>query len=299
MKQFFLATGTDTKVNTAAGKLFMDDTKGDILEFIFGNGPALPVDSVPVFRENLSYTITAPKAGVNFAASFTCTISSTYKYNEVFVVISKKDAVFNERNVWTTSGHGATANDIAAMLRKNINDMTATHGLVAAGSAAAVSLSNPNDPTQDYSIKVTRVSVGTTSDANAKEEVAITATVTKGVKAICDTAWVKELAHKCIGDKGIGYTHVEALFDTYHSMNTKAGDITSSYYHVLNIRVYNPRVDHRIDEALYQMIHIAVPASSATQDALAESGGNDIVKAIVTKLKTIPAPGTGITTDVD
>lgn len=270
MKQFILAKTIVSAIPsggsvTTDGQLIITDTTGaDFLQFTVGRGNTVVPDNFVLYKKNLRFDVTKYAAAVNFKAEFTPTLTGSYKYNEVFVVISKRGTVFNERNVWTTSGHGANVAAITDNLIKNINVATGTHGLTATkGASNKIILANLTEPTADYDVVVKFEGVGTTANQYAKESVDIVVSTTHGKKAIGDAAFVKDLAHKCIGDKGIEYTYVDAYLDTTDFYNN-AKPADSGQFDIVNIHFYNPRYDHNIDEPLYQTIHVVVPKGDTT-----------------------------------
>lgn len=265
MKQFILAASVATSkpANVAAAgtnKLSIYEENG-MFNLLVGHGADLPTDLLIVDKKNLEVTVTNKTAATTFSQEIT--IPTPVDGVDYAFQFSKGGAVFNERNNWTTSvtktDSANTATLMAAKLAKQINMMTNNNGLKATATAAKVTVTAVNAG-EDFTIKTTVEGPGVTA-STAK---ATLGTKTKGLPGIADVAFIKELAHKCMGDKGIGYTYVDAAIDTYNIYNNEGNAVDNAIDAVVNIRCYNPRYDHRIDEPLYQMIHIACKASDAT-----------------------------------
>lgn len=274
MKQFIFAKTLVTAMSnvTTDGQLIVaNNTGADFFQLVAGRGTNVVPDTFVLYKKNLRWTKTEYAAGTTFVGTVTCGFTSG-KLNETYVVISKCGAVFNERNVWTASGQGTSAAAIATSLAKNINMSTATHGLTATASAAVVTLRAAANDFTDYVVKAKNVVIDSTNNSIVESD-ATTAITTKGKPGVGDAAFVKNLAHKCIGDKGIGYTDVDGF--AVNPAKMFVGNIPDNVqYNIYNVTFYNPRYDHRIDEALYQTIHIAVP-TSVTATAL-ENALNDV-----------------------
>lgn len=265
MKQFILAASVATSkpasvTDAGTNNLSIFDENG-MFNLLVGHGPDLPTDLLIVDKKNLEVTVTSYTPATTFSQEIT--IPTPVDGVDYAFQFSKGGAVFNERNNWTTSvtktDSANTAALMATKLAKQINMMTANTGLKATDSAAKVTVTAVNAG-EDYTIKTTIEGPGvTTSTAKAT-----LGTKTKGQPGIADVPFIKELAHKCMGDKGIDYTYVDAAIDTYNIYNNEGNAVDNAINAVVNIRCYNPRYDHRIDEPLYQMIHIACKASDAT-----------------------------------
>lgn len=274
MKQFIFAktlVAAMSNVTTEGQLIVANNTGADFLQFVAGRGANIVPDTFVAYKKNLRWTKTAYAAGTTFEGTVTCGFTSG-KVNETYVVISKCGAVFNERNVWTASGQGTSAAAIATSLAKNINASTATHGLTATANAAVVTLKAAANDFTDYIVKAKNVVIDSAANTIVESD-ATTAVTTKGKPGVGDAAFIKNLAHKCVGDKGIGYTDVEgfALNPANFYIGNIADDVKCNIY---NVTFYNPRYDHRIDEALYQTIHIAVPTSVAA--TVLENALNDV-----------------------
>lgn len=265
MKQFILANTVVAKIPTSGkvttdGQVVITNTAGsDFMQITVGHGDMVVPDTFLVYKKDLRWEKTSYAEGTTFVGTITCGFTSG-KFNETHIVISKLGAVFNERNVWTASGQGDSASAVATKLAANINMATATHGLTATASGAVVTLKAATGDFTDYKIvgKNTVIDLTTNQSTESDATVAVT---TKGKPGVGDKADILNRAHACIGDKGLGYTNVEALLDTTNFyLPSVANDIKCNIY---TLSFYNPRYDHRIDEALFQKIHIAIPTTAS------------------------------------
>lgn len=265
MKQFILANTVVAKIPSAGkvttdGQVVITNTAGsDFMQITVGHGDMVVPDTFLVYKKDLRWEKTSYAEGTTFVGTITCGFTSG-KFNETHIVISKLGAVFNERNVWTASGQGDSASAVATKLAANINMATATHGLTATASGAVVTLKAAAGDFTDYKIvgKNTVIDLTTNQSTESDATVAVT---TKGKPGVGDKTDILNRLHACIGDKGLGYTNVEALLDTTNFyLPSVANDIKCNIY---TLSFYNPRYDHRIDEALFQKIHIAIPTTAS------------------------------------
>ena len=265
MKQFILANTVVAKIPSAGkvttdGQVVITNTTGsDFMQITVGHGDTVLPDTFLVYKKDLRWEKTNYSAGTTFVGTITCGFTSG-KFNETHIVISKLGAVFNERNVWTASGQGDSASAVATKLAANINMATATHGLTATVSGAVVTLKAAAGNFTDYKIvgKNTVIDLTTNQSTESDATVAVT---TKGKPGVGDKTDILNRLHACIGDKGLGYTNVEAMLDTTNFyLPAVANDLKCNIY---TLSFYNPRYDHRIDEALFQKIHIAIPTTAS------------------------------------
>ena len=275
MKQFILANTVVAKIPSAGkvttdGQVVITNTTGsDFMQITVGHGDMVVPDTFLVYKKDLRWEKTSYAEGTTFVGTITCGFTSG-KFNETHIVISKLGAVFNERNVWTASGQGDSASAVATKLAANINMATATHGLTATASGAVITLKAAAGDFTDYKIvgKNTVIDLTTNQSTESDATVAVT---TKGKPGVGDKTDILNRLHACIGDKGLGYTNVEAMLDTTNFyLPAVANDLKCNIY---TLSFYNPRYDHRIDEALFQKIHIAIPttvAATVLETALAD-----------------------------
>ena len=265
MKQFILANTVVAKIPSAGkvttdGQVVITNTAGsDFMQITVGHGDTVLPDTFLVYKKDLRWEKTSYAEGTTFVSTITCGFTSG-KFNETHIVISKLGAVFNERNVWTASGQGDSASAVATKLAANINMATATHGLTATASGAVITLKAAAGDFTDYKIvgKNTVIDLTTNQSTESDATVAVT---TKGKPGVGDKTDILNRLHACIGDKGLGYTNVEAMLDTTNFyLPAVANDLKCNIY---TLSFYNPRYDHRIDEALFQKIHIAIPTTAS------------------------------------
>lgn len=265
MKQFILANTVVAKIPsggkvTTDGQVVITNTTGsDFMQITVGHGDTVVPDTFLVYKKDLRWEKTSYAEGTTFVGTITCGFTSG-KFNETHVVISKLGAVFNERNVWTVSGQGNSASAIATKLASNINKSTATHGLTATVSGAVVTLSAAAGDFTDYKIIGKNTVIDLTTNQSTESD-AVVAVTTKGKPGVGDKADILNCVHACIGDKGVGYTNVEAMLDTTNFYLPSLAD--DAKYNIYTLTFYNPRYDHRIDEALFQKIHIAIPTTAS------------------------------------
>lgn len=269
MKQFILANSVvaSGKVTTK-GQVIVNNTVGaDYMQLVVGNGDTVLPDVFVVYKKDLRWDKTEYAKGSNFEAEVSCSVTSG-KYNETHVVITKMGAVFNERNVWTASGHGKTASAVAHSLAYNINMATATHGLVASVAANVVKLTAADGDFTNYKVVAQNTAIDFVTNESEVSDAKVTV-VNEGKPGVGDKADILNRMHACIGDKGLGYTHVDAMLNTDNFyLPALADDVEFDIY---TLTFYNPRYDHRIDEPLFQKIHVAVPKSadaSVLEDAI-------------------------------
>lgn len=265
MKQFILANTVVAKIPSAGkvttdGQVVITNTAGsDFMQITVGHGDTVIPDTFLVYKKDLRWEKTNYAAGTTFVGTITCDFTSG-KFNETHVVISKLGAVFNERNVWTASGQGDSASAVATKLASNINKSTATHGLTATVSGAVVTLSAAAGDFTDYKIIGKNTVIDLTTNQSTESD-AVVAVTTKGKPGVGDKVDILNRLHACIGDKGVGYTNVEAMLDTTNFYLPSLAD--DAKYNIYTLTFYNPRYDHRIDETLFQKIHIAIPTTAS------------------------------------
>lgn len=265
MKQFILANTVVAKIPSAGkvttdGQVVITNTAGsDFMQITVGHGDMVVPDTFLVYKKDLRWEKTSYAEGTTFVGTITCGFTLG-KFNETHIVISKLGAVFNERNVWTASGQGDSASAVATKLAANINMATATHGLTATASGAVVTLKAAAGDFTDYKIVGKNTVIDLTNNQSTESDATVAVT-TKGKPGVGDKADILNRLHACISDKGIGYTNVEAMLDTTNFyLPAVANDLKCNIY---TLSFYNPRYDHRIDEALFQKIHIAIPTTAS------------------------------------
>lgn len=281
MKQFILATGfatpagpTNLPAPLVRNTLYLlKDSTNKYLQLIWGKGANAVPSNIILDKENLSWEKTTYTAGV--PGVYTITVPTPADNTDYVVNIYKLGAVFNERNVFTTSVHktatAGTAALLGPVLAKQINLVQDLSGVIATANGATVTIT----------VKDARnpVKVDFFSESGATKTAITVTTSTANVLPVADTAWVKDLAHQCIGDRGVGYTDV-AGSDLFTPIDS---EITAAGYNIYTITSYAPRYDHRKDEPLYHKVHIAVPSttSASTLEGVLTSIVEDKIAAAV------------------
>lgn len=198
-------------------------------------------------------SLTLQKATNQAATTFTAkvTISSVTVGKEYTIIIVKKGVVFHERNTWTATSYAksTTVADVAADLIKQINASKETSGMTASNEGGVITLTAAQ-PGVDFEI------VCADELTNVKPT-----SVTNGIAAILDKAYVKDLASRCAAGKGFNYT-AEDAHEMYPGYPEAVADTTYVLY-TLRFKVGRSAAKQR-DEQVYQTIHIAVPSTEVT-----------------------------------
>lgn len=211
-------------------------------------------------------SLTLQKATSQAAATFTAkvTISSVTAGKEYTIIIVKKGVVFHERNTWTATSYAksTTVADVAADLVKQINASKETSGMTASNSSGVITLTAAQ-PGVDFEIVCADELTGVKPTS-----------VTNGIAAILDKAYVEDLASRCAAGKGFNYT-AEDAHEMYPGYPETVADTTYTLY-TLRFKVGRSAAKQR-DEQVYQIVHIAVPSTA---------------EALLTSLDTILGVGT-------
>lgn len=163
--------------------------------------------------------------------------------------IVKKGKTFNERTNYSYSEYAKEANkqnDVAAALVKVVNANTENTGIKATVSNNTITLENTVD-----------------EDFNVTSELCTVESVQDFTPAVLDKAYVKDLAQRCVGGKGVNYLAEDGkeLYPGYPE------DVTSDYYLMYTLRFANKRAaSSQVGDSVYQTIHIVVPATKAGSD---------------------------------
>ena len=198
-------------------------------------------------------SLTLQKATSQPATTFTAkvNISSVTVGKEYTIMIVKKGVVFHERNTWTATSlaTSTTAANVAADLVKQINASTETSGITASNSSSVITLT-ATQPGVDFEIVCADELTGVKPTS-----------VTNGIAAILDKAYVEDLASRCAAGKGFNYT-AEDAHEMYPGYPEAVADTTYTLY-TLRFKVGRSAAKQR-DEQVYQIVHIAVPSSATT-----------------------------------
>ena len=248
--------GTIALFSLADGTLL---TKAPTVNFSLAVGRAtgkMPLMFPEIDVKSLTVTKATYEAGATFTAKIT--VPTPTKGTHYTVVVTKKGTVFNERNNWsfTTIATTELAADVAKQIVAQINGNKYQLGVTAKNSGGAITIT-ATEKGKDYEVL----------GADGLMGVALT-DVTHGKKAVCDKAYIQDLASRCAAGKGFNYTADDGkeLYPGYPEV------VEDDQYVLYSLRFAVPRVaSKQRDEVVYQLVHIAVPVGSgaiATLDAI-------------------------------
>ena len=206
-----------------------------------------------MFPEVNLKTLEVTKATYAAATTFTAKITvPTPTVGEHYtVIVTKKGTVFNERSNWsfTAMAKDTTAANVAKQITAQINANKYQLGVKAEYTGGAITITAV-EAGKDYEV------IG----ADALLGVAPTE-VTNGKKAICDKAYIQDLASRCAAGKGFNYTADDGkeIYPGYPEV------VDEDQYVLYTLRFAVPRVAAKQrDEVVYQLVHLAVPVGSAS-----------------------------------
>lgn len=206
-----------------------------------------------MFPEVNLKTLEVTKATYAAATTFTAKITvPTPTVGEHYtVIVTKKGTVFNERSNWsfTAMAKDTTAANVAKQIATQINANKYQLGVKAEYTGGAITITAV-EAGKDYEV------IG----ADALLGVAPTE-VTNGKKAICDKAYIQDLASRCAAGKGFNYVADDGkdIYPGYPEV------VDESQYVLYTLRFAVPRVAAKQrDEVVYQLVHLAVPVGSAS-----------------------------------
>ena len=234
---FSLADGTLlTKAPTANFSLVVGRAAGKMPFMV----PEIDVKSFSVTKATY-------EAGAKFTAKIT--VPTPTKGTHYTVVVTKKGTVFNERNNWafTTLATTEVAADVAKKIVDQINGNKYQLGVTAENTGGAITITAVEEG-KDYEVL----------GADGLMGVALT-DVTHGKKAVCDKAYIQDLASRCAAGKGFNYTADDGkeIYPGYPEV------VADDQYVLYSLRFAVPRVaSKQRDEVVYQLVHIAVPVGS-------------------------------------
>ena len=243
--------GTVAMFDLATGALLTNAAKATgNFSIVVGRG----TDKMPfMFPEVDLKTLEVTKATYADGAVFTAkiTVPTPEKGNSYTVVVTKKGTVFNERNNWTftTVATTTTAADVAKQIAAQINGNKYQLGVSASYSGGAITIT-ALEKGKDYEVL----------GADGLMGVAPTE-VTHGKKAVCDKAYIQDLASRCAAGKGFNYAADDGkeIYPGYPEV------VDESQYVLYTLRFAVPRVAAKQhDEVVYQLVHLAVPVGSAS-----------------------------------
>lgn len=255
MRQFIFASeflellaGNETDY----GKLtIVEEPSKGCHNFVLKRDPAKGGDILyPFYAKDFTVVKAAYSAAKTFTA--TLTIGDVNPYMDYTVIFTKKGLTFNERCNWTASVHTTvkdTPATVAAKIALYVNKNTAGLGLKAEAAEAVITFTAVKAGA-DFAIKPADELLGT--------EVKVT---TKGAEAFMDAKMVKDLFAKCAADAGFEYTYdeLEGLYPNLDFNPLAQPDNADTGFDVVTVRFTEPRVMGTREEAVYQIIQIALP----------------------------------------
>lgn len=270
MKQLFISQKTAYATSTAKSTDLTTVPEGTVAMFDLATGALLTnaakakgnfsivvgrgTDKMPfMFPEVDLKTLKVTKATYAAATTFTAKITvPTPTVGEHYtVIVTKKGTVFNERSNWsfTAIAKDTTAANVAKQLTAQINANKYQLGVTAENTGGAITIT-ATEKGKDYEV------IG----ADALLGVAPT-DVDEGMKAICDKAYIQNLASRCAAGKGFNdtYRDGDSIYPGYPEV------VDEDQYVLYTLRFAVPRVAAKQrDEVVYQIVHLAVPVGSAS-----------------------------------
>lgn len=247
--------GTVALFDLATGSLLTSSAKAtNDFSIVVGRGTnKMPFVFPEVNIKTLQVTKASYTAGTTFTAKIT--VPTPTKGTHYTIVVTKKGTVFNERNNWTftTMATTTTAADVAKQLTTQINGNKYQLGVSASYTGGAVTIT-ALEAGKDYEVLGADGLIGVAPTD-----------VTHGKKAVCDKAYIQDLASRCAAGKGFNDTYAdgESIYPGYPET------VSESQYVLYTLRFAVPRIaSKQRDEVVYQIVHLAVPVGSTSIAAL-------------------------------
>lgn len=205
---------------------------------------------LPLYPNNLSYTVMKDQEATKFAALFTVP-APTY-IGDYSIMIIKKGVGFNERNKWTATVHvsdtSITAKQLSELLVNAINTNSEASGVKAQymDEEGGTRIAIISDSFDDYEVK------GADKLFGVEAQVA-----TAGFKGLLQPAHVKDLLDKAAADAGYEYTYTDGLdkvYPGYFGVNGSVPTIDS----LITIHFAEPRRVRTVDHEINQIIQIGM-----------------------------------------
>lgn len=243
--------GTVAMFDLATGNLLTNAAKatGDFSIVVGRAAGKMPLMFPEVNLKTLEVTKATYAAATTFTAKITVPTPTVGEHYTV--IVTKKGTVFNERSNWsfTAMAKDTTAANVAKQLTAQINANKYQLGVKAEYTGGAITITAV-EAGKDYEV------VG----ADSLMGVALT-DVTHGKKAVCDKAYIQDLASRCAAGKGFNYAADDGkdIYPGYPEV------VDESQYVLYTLRFAVPRVAAKqCDEVVYQLVHLAVPVGSAS-----------------------------------
>lgn len=222
-----------------------------------GGGKKVPFIIPEVDVKSMTVQMAAPKAGVAFKAEIT--IPTPVEGKNYTLVLAKGGVVFNERSNWTVTefvqkGATKTAAQIATSLQKQLQAMADTGAIAIKAEVSTAK------------ITVTGLNVGEQWTLVPSDDLIGTAvTTTVAEPTFGDKAYIQDLASRCAAGKGFNYLGEDGdeIYPGYPET------VEDKQYNVFTLRFAVPRVASKTrDEVVNQLVHIAIPTTSAITDTV-------------------------------
>ena len=243
--------GTVAMFDLATGALLTNATKatGNFSIVVGRAAGKMPLMFPEVNLKTLEVTKATYAAATTFTAKITVPTPTVGEHYTV--IVTKKGTVFNERSNWsfTAMAKDTTAANVAKQLTAQINANKYQLGVKAEYTGGAITITAV-EAGKDYEV------VG----ADSLMGVAPTE-VTNGKKAVCDKAYIQDLASRCAAGKGFNYAADDGkeIYPGYPEV------VDEDQYVLYTLRFAVPRVAAKQrDEVVYQLVHLAVPVGSAS-----------------------------------
>ena len=243
--------GTVAMFDLKTGNLLTNAAKatGDFSIVVGRAAGKMPLMFPEVNLKTLEVTKATYAAATTFTAKITVPTPTVGEHYTV--IVTKKGTVFNERSNWsfTAMAKDTDAAKVAKQLTAQINDNKYQLGVKAEYTGGAITITAV-EAGKDYEVL----------GADALLGVAPTE-VTNGKKAVCDKAYIQDLASRCAAGKGFNYAADDGkdIYPGYPEV------VDESQYVLYTLRFAVPRVAAKQrDEVVYQLVHLAVPVGSAS-----------------------------------
>ena len=233
-----VAVVQDGKIVTA-----LDSFKNGNFTILYRKNKDAQVKNFDVDFNSLSIVKSVSQASK--AKKMTVTVPATVAKETYDFTIVKKGKTFNERINYSYSEYAKADSkqaDVAAALAKVVNANTENTGVKATVSTAVITLENVVN-----------------EDFNVVSELCTVATTQEFAPAILDAAYVKDLAQRCIGGKGIQYLAEDGkeLYPGYPEA------VADGYYAMYTLRFANKRAaSSQHSDNVYQLLHVVFPVTA-------------------------------------
>lgn len=243
--------GTVAMFDLKTGNLLTNAAKatGDFSIVVGRAAGKMPLMFPEVNLKTLEVTKATYAAATTFTAKITVPTPTVGEHYTV--IVTKKGTVFNERSNWsfTAMAKMTTAANVAKQITDQINANKYQLGVTASYTGGAITITAV-EAGKDYEVIGADALLGVTPTE-----------VTNGKKAVCDKAYIQDLASRCAAGKGFNYAADDGkdIYPGYPEV------VDESQYVLYTLRFAVPRVaSKQRDEVVYQIVHLAVPVGSAS-----------------------------------